>query len=261
LDEVVDDAIEWHEPRLSGGVVERSFRVMRAAGPVPGILWSAAVPKGSRPPLVLLGHGGSGHKRSDRVVGLARWFVARAGVAAVAIDGPLHGDRVPEPLTPPQYQARVAQTGIERVLDRMADDWRATVDVVAASGAADAGRLAYLGMSMGTRYGLPVLAALGDRFRCAVLGKFGLQQSAAMHPGMAAPARVAADARRIGVPVLFHVQWHDEIFPRTGQLALFDLLASGDKQLIGHPGPHLRTPPAAVAAWQDFIRDHLGSGG
>ncbi|HEV7706603.1 MAG TPA: hypothetical protein VGP16_00265 [Asanoa sp.] len=44
-------------------------------------------------------------------------------------------------------------------------------------------------------------ATVGERFRCLVLGKFGLEQTAVMHPGMAAPERVASDARRITAPV------------------------------------------------------------
>ena len=78
-----------------------------------------------------------------------------------------------------------------------------------------------------------------------------------MHEGLAVPQRIATDARRITAPALFHIQWDDEIFPRDGQLALFDLLGSPDKQLIGYPGPHAETKPAAIALWRNFITDHL----
>ncbi|MEU4782182.1 dienelactone hydrolase family protein [Micromonospora sp. NPDC023633] len=256
LDDLMQAAIEWLEYRLIDGVVERSFHVTRTTGTVPGVLWlpsSWSTPR----PLILLGHGGSGHKRSSRVVELARWFATHSGLAAVAIDGPCHGDRVSTPLSAAKYQARIAEAGIEVVLDRMAEDWQATVDAIAASGLAAVDRLAYLGMSMGTRFGLPVAVAMGDRIRCLVFGKFGLQQGATMHQGMAAPERVASDARRITAPVLFHVQWHDEIFPRDGQLALFDVLGSKDKQLAGYVGTHAETDPTATALWRDFICRHL----
>lgn len=163
------------------------------------------------------------------------------------------------PLSAAQYQARIAEAGIEIVLDRMTEDWRATADAIAASGLAAADQLAYIGMSMGTRFGLPVVAAMGNRVRCVVFGKFGLQQGTAMHKGMAAPERVARDARRITAPVLFHVQWHDEIFPRDGQLALFDVLGSKDKQLAGYVGTHAETEPTAIALWREFISRHLKS--
>lgn len=244
--------MRWAAPRAADGVVARRFRL---SGGVPGVLWSP--PDGPRPPLVLLGHGGSGHKGSRGVVEHARWFAA-AGIAAVAIDGPYHGERVTAPLPAEVYQARIADAGIEPVLDRMADDWCATVDALGADGVADTDRLGYLGVSMGTRFGLPWAARAGDRLRCAVFGKFGLRQCAEMPAGLSAPDRVVADAGRIAAPTLLHVQWYDEIFPLDGQLALFDALGSTDKRLIGYAGPHTGSAPEAVALWRDFVRRHLG---
>ena len=117
-----------------------------------------------------------------------------------------------------------------------------------------------MGMSMGTRFGIPLAAALGDRLRCAVFGKFGLRQVPALHEALNSPERVAADARRILAPVLFHVQWDDEVFPRDGRLALFDALGSPDNLLAAYPGPHARTPPGAVVLWRGFVRHHLTCG-
>jgi hypothetical protein len=54
--------------------------------------------------------------------------------------------------------------------------------------------------------------------------------------------------------VLYHVQQDDAIFPRNGQLELFDALASTGKRLLSRPGPHAQANSDDEASWQDFIR-------
>ena len=233
----------------------RRFEVKRGRDVVPGVLW---LPEDVREPvpLVLIGHGGSGHKLAKRPTELGRRFAA-AGIAAAAIDGPYHGDRVDEPLDASVYQRLMAATGIEAVTDGMVEDWRATLDELSRLDAVDADRVGYLGFSMGTRFGLPYLAAAGSRLRCAVLGKYGLRQPDGMPAAIDMGPRFARDAPRVTLPLLFHVQWDDERFARDGQLALFDLLGSRDKRLIAYSGGHTTTPPEAVTAWCEFIAGRL----
>jgi len=232
------------------GVVEDIFRINRRGHVVPAALWRPA--SGTAPGLVLLGHGAGGHKRARRMIDLSRWLVTEAGLAAVAIDGPFHGDRHTEPITPERHQALVAAEGAAAVVDRMVEDWLATIDAVGELGVVATDALGYFGLSMGTRYGLPLAAALGDRLHTAVLGKFGLN-----HPGRPAALDTTeitrAAAQRITAQTMFHIQWHDQVFPRDGQLALFDLLACPDKRLVAYPGHHADATPDAVASWRDFL--------
>jgi len=74
-----------------------------------------------------------------------------------------------------------------------------------------------------------------------------------LHPGLCAPGLMMTAARAVCAPVLYHVQWDDEIFPRDGQFELFDVLASVDKRLIARSGPHAETHPDDEASWQEFI--------
>jgi dienelactone hydrolase len=248
--------IEWPGGDAGGTGTERPFLLRQPEGPVPGVLWS---PRGeARPPLALLAHGGSGHKRTGRHVRMGRWL-ASAGVAAVAIDGPHHGDRVQAPLAAAVYQPLIAAEGITRFTARVTGEWLAAVAALAALGLADENRVSVFGMSMGARYGLPLAAALGPRLRCAVLGKFGLAEAPPVHPGLHAPTLTRAAARAVRAPVLFHVQWDDELFPRDGQFALFGVLGSPDKRLVARPGPHGGTHPGDEAAWAQFLARWQGA--
>jgi dienelactone hydrolase len=247
--------VEWLGEETSEGCVERSFLMHRLPGAVPGVLWSprSAVPLAT----VLLFHGGSGHKRTERQLRMGR-RLASAGLAVVAIDGPHHGDRVPAPLTPSVYQQRIVDEGVEAVTARMTTDWLHVVSVLAGLRLADDAHVSVFGMSMGARFGLPAAAALGRRLRCAVLVKFGIRQAGQLHPGLMAPALITAAAQAVSAPVLYHVQWNDELFPRDGQFELFDALGSADKQLIARPGPHAQTHADDEAAWLDFLTFRSG---
>ena len=82
---------------ISKGVHERAFELVCDGRTVPGVLWT---PEGATGPtsLVLIGHGGSGHKRQAHLVSLARRLVRRAlvdaGAPALLVMGALSRGRI-----------------------------------------------------------------------------------------------------------------------------------------------------------------------
>ncbi|WP_235916063.1 hypothetical protein [Antrihabitans cavernicola] len=177
----------------------------------------------------------------------------------MAIDGPFHGDRSVDGDAPLDYQRRIAQVGARSVHQSMRDDSLAALAVADQLDWVDEQRVAFLGMSMGARYGLPVCSALGTRLKCAVLGKFGLTQSDDLPETLAANDMITHAAANIHAPVLQHVQWHDELFPHDGQFELFDLFASTEKVLRARPGDHALTRLDDEIAWREYVGANLES--
>jgi len=247
------------------GVVERRFDVTIDGEVVPGIIWAPEHQAGPTP-VVLIGHGGAQHKRVAGVISLARGLVRDAGYTAVAIDAPGHGDRVTDPAAADELMAlrgRIAAglrtgsavSGSPRDADRWAAartravrEWSETIDMLGAEGIVAAGRLGYLGFSMGTAIGLPLIAA-EPRITVAVLGLSGVP------PGASA---LEAAARRLTIPVLFVMQWDDELISRDDGLRLFDAIGSRDKAMHVHPGGHRNTPLYERRTHIAFFERHLG---
>jgi dienelactone hydrolase len=242
--------MNFSDEAVAKGVRERRFDLERDGSIVPGLLWTPAEADGPRP-LVLLGHGAAGNKREDYIVALARALVRHRGLAAAAIDGPVHGDRRTDGTNGERALVDFAQrwSSDDGLIDSMISDWRATLDALSGLDDVAAGRCAYWGLSMGTIFGLPFVAAEA-RVTVAVLGLMGLTGPT--------KDRFATDSLLVKCPVLFLVQWHDEIFPRDDALALFDAIASTDKRLHAHPGLHGEVPAEEFEASGRFLASHLG---
>lgn len=58
-------------------------------------------------------------------------------------------------------------------------------------------------------------------------------------------------------PVLFTVQWDDELVARESAFRLFGLLGATEKQMQVYPGPHWGTPQHAVEAGMRFLVEQL----
>lgn len=245
------------------GVTERRFDLEVDGHVVPGIEW---LPEGATGalPTVLIGHGGTQHKRVPNVLSLARRLVRHLGYRAVAIDAPGHGDRITDDAAAEAARTRLEQAiasgkGMRLTAEdaaawaersrRGVAEWQAVVDHL--EPLVDGGRLGYWGVSMGTMIGLPFVAA-EPRVRAAVLGLAGL----------GGPGRdLEAAARSLAVPVLFLFQWDDELMTRESGIALFDAIGSKEKTLHVNPGGHVAMPGHEIDAVEAFYVRHLGAAG
>jgi dienelactone hydrolase len=248
-------ALRWIEDAVNtAGVSEREFAIERQGQNIPGVLWSP-VARSQPQPLVLMGHGGSGHKRNERMVMLGRLFASDYGWSAAAIDGPVHGGR--GSVTDPSDPAYRQMWQRSEVVQEMIDDWKATLDALSALETVDGRRVGYWGVSMGTMFGLPFVAS-DARIRAAVLGKAGMSGSSVRRSGI--DTHFKTFAPKLMVPVLFVMQWDDERFERQGQLELFDQLGAQDKRLHAYPGQHVDNGPEAFEVQAAFLKRYLESG-
>jgi dienelactone hydrolase len=245
------------ETTTEDGVTERRIDFAGAGGIVPGIVWSPAGATGPRP-VVLLGHGGTQHKRVPNLVALAGRLARNLGYAAVAVDAPYHGDRVPveeRGETPAQRRERLGLDEWRRrvfgAADEMVADWRRVLDAVQTLDYVGAGGpVGYWGVSMGTRFGVPLVAA-EPRVGAAVLGLGGL--------GAGPESELfATAARSITIPLLFVLQWDDEIVERERGIALFGAFGSTVKTLHMNPGRHVEIPLHEREDYERFYVRHLG---
>ena len=234
----------------SGNVVEREFSIERDGYVIPGVAWHPATSPEPRP-LVLMGHGGSGHKRGAKMLRLGQ-LLADYGFWAAAIDGPVHGARgAVTDAADPAYRKMWERPD---VVQSMIDDWRATLDVLSELGEIDTARVGYWGVSMGTMFGLPYVAS-DPRIRAAVLGKAGMRGSSVQRSRI--DEHFSIHAPKVTIPVLFAMQWDDERFERDGQLELFDMLGSRDKRLHAYPGKHSEDGREAFEVEADFLQRYL----
>jgi dienelactone hydrolase len=237
----------------TGGVTERLFTI----GDVPGAVWAPADAAGPRP-LVLLGHGGSGHRTAPPIVSRACRLVTGSGYAVAAIDAPGWGGR-PVPADYEPFNAEIEElSAVGKPLGDVfarrgvvaaalaVPEWQATIDALTGLdwiGAGAAVPVGYWGLSLGSAIGVPLVAA-ESRITAAVLGLMGHET-------------LAEAAARIAVPVEFVLQWDDEIVPRESALALFNALGSAEKTLHANPGRHMDVPLFEAESSERFFARHL----
>ena len=213
---------------------------------VTGALW---LPDGYRAgdPLALVGHGASGDRYQPPGTHFARRFASH-GAATLALDGPVHGLRQVGPGGRAAFAREMQRPSF---LDDMVADWDAALRVLGSEVGVGRGGNVYFGLSMGSIFGVPLLAARGD-ITAACLGLLGTSGTGAL-----IGSRLRQDAAAIRAPILFLVQLEDELFPRDGCLDLFDHLASDTKCLHASPGTHAQVPLPELRAASDFVLRYL----
>jgi fermentation-respiration switch protein FrsA (DUF1100 family) len=234
------------------GVLERGFVHQVDGRRVPGVLWTPPDAEGPRP-LVLIGHGATAHKRYEYVLALARQLVRGHQFAAVAIDGAGHGDRRANPGDDDMtiFSDFLGEWSRDGSTDEAVADWRATLDAVRRQPDVGDGPVGYWGLSMGTIYGVPLVAA-ERRIQVAVFGLMGL-----VGPTR---ERMAVDAKAVTCPLLFIQQWDDSLIPRDSSFELFDALGAHDKRLHATPGEHSAVPAEEFVFSARFLARHLAPG-
>ena len=250
------------EKIVSGVVVQRDFDIKVAGETVPCVVWAAQGARSPRP-LIIMGHGGSQHKKTLIIRGAAIEYARNLGYATLAIDAPGHGDRISR-----EEAARLAEQVGARVLGKttaprpdparwkmmtersmqVVREWKAALDAVQELDfVGRGGPVGYWGVSLGTMYGVPFVAE-EPRVKCAVFGLAGLRPGAVVFE---------AAARRITVPLQFLFQWDDAVAPRENGIALFEAFGSKQKTMHINPGGHIRIPPFERDAWESFYMRHL----
>lgn len=229
------------------GVRERVFESTRDGHRIPGVLWLPDNATGPCP-LVLVQHGGSGHKRDAAVLELVGALAAR-GVALAAIDGLLHGDRREAPADKAALLTEFLafwQVGGER--ESLVGDWLHVIAQLSALPDVAAQRIGWCGLSMGTAYGMTVVACC-PALRAAVLGKWSASHANSAH--------LLTDAAQVTAATLFVQHWDDELFDRAGTLDVFTALGTPDKRLVAYPGGHFGRTPEELALTVDFLVQRL----
>jgi dienelactone hydrolase len=230
-----------------GGLVRRDVRLHVRDRVIPGTLTSAA---GSVPrAVVLAGHGFTLSRRSLYPATFQRNLTGR-GFAVAALDAPGHGERQPDG---GRDHARVERDWRahwrEFAATQIAEEHSALIDALAAADLAGL-PLGYWGLSLGTQYGVGVLAS-EPRIEAAVLGLSTLPD-----PG----PRIGAYAARVACTVFFILQEQDAIASPDRARALFDRIGAHEKLLRASPGGHTDVPRAVFEEAYDFLAARLGAG-
>ena len=237
----------WQDAEDPQGNTTREFIIHQDdKRSVTGAVWLPTAIDPAKP-LILFGHGASGDRYQAPITHLANKFREQAGFPVLSIDGPVHGLRQ---VGPGGREAFWPEWQRDACIDDMTEDWQLAISAVQTMAGVKSSGLAYFGLSMGSIFGIPLVAVRQDML-VATLGLIGVNDS---NPH---GQRLLDDAARIQCPLLFLMQLEDELFDREGYLKVFDALASKDKRIHANTGLHPEIPGDEIQFAFDFMLGHI----
>lgn len=244
--------VAWSAATDNHGIETLEFSAERTGRRVvTGALWIPDEPSTDRP-LVVFGHGASGDRYQTPISGLAHRFANELGCPSLAIDGPVHGLRK-------VGDGGRAALNVERQRPsstaEFIEEWHFAIDLAFSHEAIGPRKVAYFGLSMGSAYGIPMIAERSDVV-VATLGLLGTEG-----PFNNMKAALLDSASKITYPILFLMQLEDELFSREGCLELFDAIASEDKRLHANTGLHPEVPVEEIVFAFEFMKRKIDKSG
>jgi dienelactone hydrolase len=240
--------IQWEgEVKRERDAFIREFTIPQTKRPITGVLWHGETTKPGAP-LVCFGHGASGDRHQRPIPRIANQLARDHGFFGLSLDGPVHGRRQVGAGGREAFWPEWERPG---TVGEMVRDWRNALAAISSLPEVGSGPVGYWGLSMGTIYGAPFVAA-EPRISAAVLGLMGIVSKPAHYT-----PTIQAAAKEISCPVFFIMQLEDELFNREECLALFDAFSSSDKRLHANSGLHPFVPIDELDFSADFLADTL----
>lgn len=197
--------------------------------------------------LLLLGHGGGKSKDSDRFAKLSRLYAEGTGLAVICIDAVDHGERKHV-----AGQDRLPAEWHSNAVGQMVDDWAATASALSRIGPA----LAYVGFSMGSIFGVPVVESQTS-IKVAVFVAGGVPSGGWIQDPLLRPLLLSAASKLSRPHVLMVNMTQDELFSIEGVQDLFNVVPGPDKRLMLWEGTHDDWPSEAISRTIAYINSHV----
>ena len=147
------ESIQWSE----GQIGATDFVINNHPGHrlVTGAIWLPKISSESNI-VVLCGHGASGDRYQDPIPYLVKHLVDRHNIVVLSVDGPVHGLRKVEP---GGREAFFKEMQRPTFIDDMVSDWLIATEDILKEKNITIETLGYFGLSMGTMFGVPLLAS------------------------------------------------------------------------------------------------------